>query len=247
MLTCYRVPTEGTSPHWCEAFAKGAGGRVTESRRLLKGDMALFGSPKLWRIFTQAREQGRTFYYGDHAYFRRFEYYRITKNALVREPVPVDGVDDSRFNLLGVKIERWRSDGAHVLVCPPDDLFSSLIGLDAHKWLDDALATLAANTEREIRVRDRFSTGPLTDDLVGCHALVTYHSNAAVEALCFGVPVFVTGFGAAKNMGYVDLSKIEAPRYPVGRYEWACALANSQWTLDEMASGKAWSDLNAIL
>lgn len=244
---CYAVVRERTSPLWCKAFARGCGGRVVNNGILRAGPVALFGSPVLWDAFTEARRRGRTFYYGDHAYFSRFRYYRITRNALQAEPAPVAGVDTSRLDHLGVRIARWQRSGMHILVCPPDEVFSGLMGFSAADWLSGALKTVRANTDREIRVRDRHAKGKLIDDLTGAHALVTYHSNAAVEALCAGVPVFVTGFGGAKAMGLADLTRIEAPIYPDGRREWAAALANSQWTFDEMADGTAWRMLNAAV
>ncbi|MEQ8504625.1 MAG: hypothetical protein RIB80_04815 [Rhodospirillales bacterium] len=73
--------------------------------------------------------------------------------------------------------------------------------------------------------------------------MVTWTSNAAVDALLAGVPVFCTGDCAASVMGRSDPINIEYPYYPDNRYEWAATLAANQWTLDEIASGMMWAAL----
>jgi hypothetical protein len=84
---------------------------------------------------------------------------------------------------------------------------------------------------------------PLSADLVGAWALVTHSSNAAVEALLEGVPVFCTAPCAAYRMGRPDVAAIEAPALPDDREQWAWNLARAQWTLAEMKSGECWRDL----
>jgi hypothetical protein len=69
-------------------------------------------------------------------------------------------------------------------------------------------------------------------------------SAAANEALLAGVPVFVTGECAARQMGRNALQHIEQPFYPDDREEWAGALAGAQWTEQELAKGAAWQYWN---
>jgi hypothetical protein len=72
---------------------------------------------------------------------------------------------------------------------------------------------------------------------------VCWTSNAAVDAVLAGVPVFCTSPCAAYRMGHADLSKIETPHFPPDREQWAWSLAANQWTLREMASGQCWREL----
>ena len=72
---------------------------------------------------------------------------------------------------------------------------------------------------------------------------MTCASNAAVEALLSGVPVFCTGPCAAYRMGKPDVTEIETPALPDDRERWARVLAANQWTLDEMADGTCWREL----
>jgi hypothetical protein len=241
----YVARGELTSPKWCRAFAAGCGGDLVDHTHLvdLTRPMALFGSVKLWDSFTLVRCLGHEFYYGDHAYFRRFEFYRVTRNALMHDGTSGEP-DYARLRALGVKIRPWRPGGRHVLVCPPDKAFGVLHGFDADVWLADVLEQLAAATDRPIRVRTRLGaeTRPrsLLDDLRGCHALVTYTSNAAVEALLEGVPVICTAQCSASAMGISDPGEIESVTRPDGREAWAARLAANQWTLAEIAQGDCW-------
>lgn len=200
----------------------------------------MFGSPHVWHILARARAEGRTWYYGDHAYFGRFRFYRITRDAYQHGGCGQS--DGKRLKALGLRLAPWKT-GREILVCPPDDMFGALHGFDSRKWLAKTLRALAAATDRPVRVRHRAGaeSNPVTlaKNLASAHALVTHSSNAAVEALCMGVPVFVTAPCAARAMAESDLSRIEAPYYPDDRKRWAGVLADNQWTLDEIRRGMA--------
>ena len=76
--------------------------------------------------------------------------------------------------------------------------------MDVEAWQDEVLCKLRAATDRPIRVRHREDLqrlDPFATALDDCWALVTHQSNAAVEALLAGVPVFCTGECAATRMG----------------------------------------------
>ncbi|MBI1216892.1 MAG: hypothetical protein GC185_13900 [Alphaproteobacteria bacterium] len=235
----YSVPRERTSPRWARAFAQGCGGRVECGDRLHEGPVAMFGSPARFQILNQARAEGRIWYYGDHAYFGRFHYYRCTRGDWQHRGIGEP--DFARFDRLAIDIKPWRRGGAHVLLCPPDAKFAALMGFCATTWRQNVLQTLQRHTSRPIRIRERHAVDrPLDADLEDAHALVTHMSNAAVEALVAGVPVFVTGACAARAMGSDNLADIERPRRPPGRHKWAAILAANQWTLEEMAAGVLW-------
>lgn len=228
----------GTSPKFGRAFARGCGGPLYRDGAYRPGPVAMFGSPPLWDILQRAMREGSDWYYCDHAYFRRNHYYRVTRNAYQHDGSGEAGLE--RFVSLGIPIRPWRSTGNHVLVCPPDQAFAGLMGFDAQGWLDGVLAELKANTDRPIRIRGRHgNAAPLLADLTNCWALVTYTSNAAVEAVLEGVPVFCTARCAGLAMGTHDLTLIETPLTP-DREQWAWNLAANQWTMNEIASGQCW-------
>ena len=235
----YIVPGEQTSPRFAHAFAHGCRGRATEADSLQPGPIALFGSPRRWHLLQDAIARGRTWYYADHAYFGRGLYFRITKNAYQH-----DGRSDAspkRFERFGLTVRPWRTVGAHIVVCPQSDVYFSLHGLDASRWVADVSAALRRHTDRELRVRWKRDPTPIAADLQGAWAVVVFSSIAAVDALVAGVPVFVLApFAATRRMGLDDLSRIESPIYPDDRDPFLWSLAANQWTLDEIEHGLAW-------
>jgi hypothetical protein len=248
--TCYAIPGELTSPKWCDAFSAGCRGAVTAERVLRPGPVALFGSPHLWPLLTQARAEGRDWYYGDHSYLGgdrkngRGTYFRCTRNAFQH-----DGGGEAlprRFEALGLRIWPWRTGGKHVLICPNTPEYFRLMGLDGEAWLADVTARLQAHTDRPLRVRSKKQqwARPLSQDLYDCWAVVVFTSNCAVQALLKGIPVFAMHPCAAFRMGTPELERIEAPPQPVVRDQFFFNLAAQQWTLDEMRQGAAWRALN---
>lgn len=248
--TAYAVPTERSSPLWCAAFAEGCGGQVITCDRhrahLEPGPVALFGSAKIWPLLQLAQAEGRTWYYGDHRYLGPvFSRFRITRNNY-----QVDGSgppDYGRLRQLGIRARPWRKNGRHILICLQGTAQYELMGTSLAEWLSGTLKGLEAATDRLIRVRSRRESKPLALDLVNCWAVVTWSSNAAVDALVAGVPVFVTApFAAAYSMGPArDLCHIDTPLYPDDRDRWLASLAANQWTIDEMRAGRAWRALDA--
>ena len=101
MLLVCRQPNELTSPKFCEAFAQGCGGEVSDTYQ--GGDWSGFASPDNWDDVQRARQDGFNFYYGDHGYFGRRQFYRITKNDYQHNG---DGHSDcSRLAYFGIDIK----------------------------------------------------------------------------------------------------------------------------------------------
>ena len=238
-VTCYAAPAKRRSLKWCQAFAKGCGGAWVEDGQLRDGPAALYGKPELWHLFEAVRRDGRDWWYGDNGYFGR-RLYRVTRGAVQHSGVGPG--DHDRLRRLGVEVRPWRRGGRHVLICPPGSVYGRLNGFDAAGWLAWARTTLARFTDRPIRVRPKSDRArrPLAADLEDAHALVACASNAAVEALCQGVPVFVTKRCAATALASGPLARIETPATPDGREDWAACLAANQWTLQEIADGDCW-------
>ena len=242
----YYAAGEVSSPRFAFAFAKGCHGELTDDLAYLyPGPVAAFGSPAAWPLLTQAQSAHRDWYYGDHAYFGRSKYFRITKNAYQH-----DGMTDatpSRFELFHREVQPWRRSGGHVLVCPNSAVYCQLHGFDVQDWLAMVTATLRQHTDREIRVRWKSDVRnrSIKDDLVEAWAVVVFSSASALDALIAGVPAFVLApFAAGARLGLSDLSPIEQPLYPDGREPFLWSLADHQWTLQEIYSGMAWRTLH---
>lgn len=234
----YAFGSVGTLPHWVAAFVQGCpGATVQEGGPLRDGAVAMFGHVELEPLLFQAQREERVWYYGDHAYFGRNQFYRCTRNAMQHDGLEGDA-DPRRFRSFGIPVRDWRTRGDHILLSPNS---SSFLKRHGHaSWVDDVTAELRKYTDRPIRKRWKADKRPLAQDLRDCWAVVTFSSNAAVEAVLAGIPVFCTRQCAASAMGSSNLSLIERPRMPDGREAWAARLANNQWTLPEMAQGKLW-------
>jgi hypothetical protein len=253
LLLVYVVKKELTSPKWGAAFAAGCGkhrAKIVTDKEYRGYPMALFGKP--WNVLKRTQEAGLDWYYGDHGYFRRAfsggsfskTYYRCTRNAYQHDGRGAASAD--RFNALSIEIKPWRKSGRNILVCPPDHNFAMLHGFDEVAWLKNTLLTIAKHSSRPVTVRTRSTSSnkPLAADLSNAWAVVTYASNAAVEAVIAGVPVFCLAECAARRMGLTDLAELERPVYP-DREQWAYNLAANQWTLAEMAAGELWRAIGA--
>jgi hypothetical protein len=243
-LSCYSVPHELTSPQWANAFAKGCNAPVFEDEVLRPGDVALFGSPHRWELLKRARDEGRTWYYGDHAYFGRREYYRITRGAWQLCDLAGEG-DVRRWERLDVRIrDGWRKQGKYILLCPNSPGYFELHGATAQNWIRETTEQLRRYTDREIRVRFKNTPSDFDFDVRYAWAVIVFTSVCGVHAALQGVPTFATAPCASQAFGSGDLSQIETPRRPDNRYEMATVLAANQWTLHEIARGYAWSYLN---
>jgi hypothetical protein len=241
----YYNPAEFTSPQVAYAFAKGCGGTITDEAELFPGPVALFGTPSRWPLLQQAQAAGRDWYYIDHAYYQRGKHYRITKNAYQHDGHGISTGERFR-GIRSCHLKPWRTTGSHVLICPNSAAHFALHHLDAAIWLRDVVATLRTVTDREIRIRWKVQRAdrPIREDLVDAWAVVVFSSASALDALMAGVPVFTLApWAASARMGRTDLTQIETPLYPDDREAFLSVLADQQWTLQEMLSGRAWRDL----
>jgi hypothetical protein len=241
------VPTERTSPQVARALATGTGGRVLEVPPLapVGEPIAFFASPVMWPMLVEAQAKRIDFYYGDKGYFKRDAYIRLTRNAYQHDGRGEASPD--RFRRFDLPIRPWRTTGRHIVVCPNSPAYFRLFGLNADDWLQDVQDQLARTTDREVHIRWKSDVRvrPLEADLVDAWAVVVFSSNAAVDALLAGVPVFVLApFCAAARMGLSTLASIEVPFYPDDRESFAWNLAAHQWTLEEIARGEAWHALH---
>ena len=86
----------------------------------------------------------------------------------------------------------------------------------------------------------------IRDRLKDCHALVTFQSIAAVEAVMHGVPAFTTAPTAADPVCDKDLSLLESPTVQDNMkiWNWACHLAYGQFHIEELRNGTAYRILN---
>lgn len=246
MITCYAEPEKKKSVQLIEAFAAGCGGRVasTWSPRLEPGAAAFYGMrARFVHLLKQARDEARTWYVIDNSWFdvARERQFRVGRSAMQTwSTKPSDG---ARLKALGVQVNPWRTQGAHIVVTPQSEEYFELVKHSG--WLGKVTDALKACTDRPLVVRAKGSARPLAADLKDAWLLVAHSSAAAVEALLAGVPVIVTDPLSAAAGFTSSFAGIEAPGMPDGREEWAARLADSQWSVDELRDGTAWKAVHA--
>lgn len=162
-----------------------------------------------------------------------------------RGQMPV--VDDSgeRFRrYFSHTMHSWNPKGAYTLICGqvPGDM--SLQGRDLHRWYEQQAEhfdsvyfrphPLAHRREAPRPVRGAPELqGPLDEALAGASLVITWNSNAGVDAILAGKPTHVEDCG---GMAYgIDETT---------REKWAHRLAWRQFTLEEITSGLAWEVAN---
>jgi len=208
-------------------------------------------------IIKRCWDYNRTFYYMDTGYWGNERstknpngwkyWHRIVKNDLQHNDL-IERPDD-RLKLFDLKFNNWKKGGSKILVAAPDEKPMKFYGLDLDQWLEDTVAEIKKHTDRpvEIRSRDKIRLNRLNNTLQEAlqddvHALVTFNSNAGVESIFEGIPVFYTSPShAVAPVASNDLSKIETPYYPSQDkvYAWACHLSYGQFHVDEFRSGRA--------
>lgn len=192
-------------------------------------------------ILREARETKAPYVFFDRAYFGGGP--GTNRLRAVRGAYQKNWVEDrpaDRLKALGVRLEPWRGKGRHILLVPPGEAICRLFGLG--DWEAKTLKRLHQATDRPVVVSYKGDPKPLADRLAGCHAVVTWTSNVAVEAICAGVPAFVGPESAAApvatQLEYLE-RLIEAPLMPEGREAWAASLAWGQFSVEEIKRGFA--------
>ncbi len=222
--------------------------------------------PASWprgEIIRHHQARGKRALIVEKGFVKRDEYFHIGWDGLngradfCNEDMPPD-----RWDKLDVKLANWQVDQPErpVIVCGQVPWDASVQHSDHIVWCQETLAMLRAITGRHLVFRPhpavagridygvpgvQVSDEPLEEVLANAHAVVTFNSNTAVDAVIRGVPVFVADQGSmVKQVANWELSDIERPVKPP-RQQWAADLAYTQWNLAEMARGEPIEHLTA--
>lgn len=217
--------------------------------------------PKIMRDY---REQGLKAVYVDLGYWGRVAggrwsgYHKLSVNS--RHPTEYFQArpkDNSRAAALRISPGPWRSGGRYILLAGMGDKAAEAEGMAPESWERSAIAEIRKYSDRPIVYRpkpswktarpiDGAEYSPPTQDVTrvirAAHAVVTHHSNVAVDGIVAGIPAFCWD-GVAKPLSSQDISKIETPRRPEGRVQWVRDIAWVQWNILEMRRGRAWKYL----
>ncbi len=208
-------------------------------------------------VFRRVRRMGFPFIYMDNAYVGRNDYFRVTWNALTakdRATHPGAESKGGRLDAHRMVFKPWRKTGRNIVLVLQSELyFELLVGVSRSKWIEQICKELRRYTSRPIIVREKpgfktrrggVKTSPLERQLEYCHAIVTWNSVSALEAIQAGVPAFcMDPNNSFKDACPSDLSRIENPLRTAGRrelFEWLC---DNQWSREELSNGLCWTTI----
>jgi len=164
-------------------------------------------------------------------------------------------VPSDRWEKLGVEMKPWSRRGDYILLCGQVPWDASVQHTDHIGWLSHMVSDIRKFSDREIIFRPHplgpkynllhttRSNASLDEDLSGAFCCVTFNSNAGVDAVLHGIPVFAFDRGSmVDGVANRNVIFIEDPKMP-DRTDWANSIAYAQWTLDEMREGQTWAHL----
>lgn len=156
--------------------------------------------------------------------------------------------DKARWAGLGVDVRPWKKDGSEIVVLATRNMGHADCR-EPRGWSEYIAGVIEGRTGRRVRVRKH--PGPqwatpdvsLQEDLGDAWAAVTWGSTAGLKALAMGIPVF---YGFKKWIGapageWVKSERLE--RNFCNRTPMFSRVATAMWSLDEIASGRAFECL----
>lgn len=175
---------------------------------------------------------------------------------------PLDN-DDQRRRKLNLTLKEWQQR-ENIIIClqnPHSLLWHSMP--DMKSWTNQVIKDLRQQTDRKIiirphprapldlfsfstkqnieikipnRIANSYDSYDFDSDLKNAYAVINWNSNPAVTSVINGVPVIVGDGSLASPVGNLDISKINKLEKP-DRTQWINDLANTEWTIDEIAQG----------
>lgn len=247
---------------WCGAFAEGMRRHGVHVRRLHRSDYSFDVDVLLvWSIrnrgmIRRQQQAGRDYLVLELPYWgarnaQALHMASVGWNGLNgRADFNNQGMPGNRWARYGVEVQPWKADGEYALLigqCMGD---MSHAHADIEKFYRRMADTWAAplyfrhhplgKWEGIRKTSIKALGGSLSEALDGARVVVTFNSNAGVDAAMAGVPVYA---GDEGSMAWPVASHACNDIIRPDRTQWLHDLAYCQWTLDEMASGEAWEHL----
>jgi hypothetical protein len=239
------------------AFAKGLGNQLTTTPRwVVKHKDLDIAQPLLIRniinneqILQDWMQNNREFWFVDSGYTnfltgKQKLWHRLVKNhthhSVQDLPFPTD-----RLSLLSSFPEPWRRSGKIILVVESSPQHYAMKGTTVDQWRTDIQAQIKYYTDRPIEFRSknldrktRTTVYDLLKDNNDYYCVISDSSASAVEAIWCGVPAITLSRHITNTVSRNSISQIN-DLYRGSLGDWLCALTYSQWTFEELMSGKA--------
>ena len=176
-------------------------------------------------------------YIGNHRHKTPW-HYRISYNSL--QNTKVKQVSSSRINLLEIDDKLWSDDwnldgDYNLIVLPNQSNIFKYLGEDYDTWkrqtLDHYQSLEVPWKVREKQGKRRKRYEEILPMMSKAKKVITYHSMAAVEALCLGKPIEILGQSAVQH--WQNKTNFD-------RKEMLEHIAWSQFNRDEYTNGTAW-------
>lgn len=221
------------------------------------------------RIFDSYKGSGASFLYVDMGYWNRKPkgaprdgHHKVVLNGWCPSKTMRHGMPRDRFSKLNIPTHS-QPRGANIVLAGMSAKSALDHGYAIEQWDRDALLALHKISNRQIVYRPKPSwegakpiPGATFDDiqrpieatLASAHALVTRHSNTAIDALCAGVPYYCEA-GAAVSLAMPAIREIETaePAPLEARLGLLADIAYLQWTPAEMRAGLCWDYYKGLL
>lgn len=213
-----------------------------------------------WRnhpVYEAYRAAGCAYFYIDLGYWRRKMFrsdygglHKIVLNGrhateYFRRRRPADRLE------FAPPLQEWKTGGRHILVTGVSEKSAMLSGLEYRAWETGMISRLRTITDRPIMYRPKPSDPkaqpidgtefsppivPIEAALDNAFALVTLHSNAALDAICAGIPIFCEE-GLASVVSTPRLEDIETPLRDVDREQWLADVSYCHFYRRELSAG----------
>lgn len=235
------------------------------------GDIAVFYGlgPSMSKTFANYIDAGKHVVFIDLGYWqRKYAGHRYTGHHRIsidhRHPSEAQvmrlDMPSDRFNKMNINIQPWRKDGrGNILLAGMSRKGAESYGFSYQEWERKALKRMKSSGVKTLVI---YRPKPARSDpqipLLGTKfsdarekldrvldktfAVVTHHSNVAIDGIIRGVPCFCDE-GIAMPMAGGGSRKVLTPIYPDDktRSKWLNNVAYFQWTPDEMSKGKPWN------
>jgi hypothetical protein len=211
----------------------------------------------VWQHF---RNQGKPVIVLEVGMLQRGHTWKMGINGTGSAAIYGYGLDLQRPQKLNLQLKPWHTTGDDIVIALQRDDSEQWAGQPpVEKWLKQIVNQLRQVSQRPIVIRshprrevvvlpgcviDKPLHMPNTYDdfdfdrvLNNAWAVVNWNSGPGSQAVMSGVPAFVGGDSLAAPVANLDWSQIETPARP-DRSEWLINLSHTEWTCNELATGK---------